>query len=94
MSIMRTQESQYIVNLEDERMKKSKSMDSLSSFTGSKSCVCSPTTHPGSFRCRYHRQPSNQSTFSSSTAAAAAQKAEALPPACSSLKEQKTAEGK
>ncbi|CAN1822483.1 hypothetical protein LINPERHAP1_LOCUS29987 [Linum perenne] len=24
---------------------------------GRKWCVCSPTTHPGSFRCRYHRPP-------------------------------------
>ncbi|KAI0520072.1 hypothetical protein KFK09_007537 [Dendrobium nobile] len=87
MSITMTQESQYILNLEEERMKKSRSTDSLSSFTGSKSCVCSPTTHPGSFRCRYHRQPSNQSTPSSSTASA--QKAEALPPTPSSLKVQK-----
>ncbi|CAN0901601.1 hypothetical protein LINGRAHAP2_LOCUS21508 [Linum grandiflorum] len=22
---------------------------------GTKLCVCSPTRHPGSFRCRYHR---------------------------------------
>ncbi|CAI0543239.1 unnamed protein product [Linum tenue] len=22
---------------------------------GMRWCVCSPTTHPGSFRCRYHR---------------------------------------
>ncbi|XWS69080.1 hypothetical protein CRYUN_Cryun04dG0148900 [Craigia yunnanensis] len=27
-------------------------------------CLCSPTTHPGSFRCRYHRAPSLQRTKS------------------------------
>ncbi|CAK8561879.1 unnamed protein product [Lathyrus sativus] len=28
------------------------------------SCLCSPTTHPGSFRCRLHRTPSLQRTKS------------------------------
>ncbi|GMI87747.1 hypothetical protein HRI_002444000 [Hibiscus trionum] len=27
-------------------------------------CLCSPTTHPGSFRCRLHRAPSLQRTRS------------------------------
>ncbi|MBA0738728.1 hypothetical protein Gogos_012055 [Gossypium gossypioides] len=27
-------------------------------------CLCSPTTHPGSFRCRVHRAPSLQRTKS------------------------------
>ncbi|KAK2354665.1 hypothetical protein QL285_092153 [Trifolium repens] len=27
-------------------------------------CLCSPTTHPGSFRCRLHRTPSLQRTKS------------------------------
>ncbi|KAJ7943704.1 serine-rich protein-related [Quillaja saponaria] len=27
-------------------------------------CLCSPTTHPGSFRCRLHRSPSLQKTKS------------------------------
>ncbi|KAK0575093.1 hypothetical protein LWI29_033895 [Acer saccharum] len=33
--------------------------------SGSKSnCLCSPTTHAGSFRCRLHRAPSLQRTKS------------------------------
>ncbi|KAE8719307.1 Phototropic-responsive NPH3 family protein [Hibiscus syriacus] len=28
------------------------------------SCLCSPTTHPGSFRCRLHRAPSLKRTKS------------------------------
>ena len=38
------------------------SNDSLFSLVGSgsrggvHSCVCAPTTHPGSFRCKHHRQ--------------------------------------
>ncbi|KMT07723.1 hypothetical protein BVRB_6g148430 [Beta vulgaris subsp. vulgaris] len=28
------------------------------------SCLCSPTTHAGSFRCRLHRSPSLQRTKS------------------------------
>ncbi|KAK8482945.1 hypothetical protein V6N13_090417 [Hibiscus sabdariffa] len=27
-------------------------------------CLCSPTTHPGSFRCRLHRAPSLRRTKS------------------------------
>ncbi|KAF8047478.1 hypothetical protein N665_3003s0004 [Sinapis alba] len=30
-------------------------------------CLCSPTTHPGSFRCRLHRTPSLQRTKSVET---------------------------
>ena len=43
-------------------MRKSWSNDSLFSYAGaggragSHSCVCAPTTHPGSFRCKHHRQ--------------------------------------
>eukprot|EP01083_Nonionella_stella_P015047 42111_1 len=36
-------------------LKRSWSSDSLSS-SRAKACVCAPTTHPGSFRCRLHRQ--------------------------------------
>lgn len=32
-------------------------------------CLCSPTTHAGSFRCRLHRAPSLQRTKSMDTAA-------------------------
>lgn len=27
-------------------------------------CLCSPTTHPGSFRCRIHRNTLNQNSMS------------------------------
>ncbi|XP_044979034.1 uncharacterized protein LOC123446526 [Hordeum vulgare subsp. vulgare] len=44
-------------------MKNSWSNDSLFSYAGAggsravvHSCVCAPTTHPGSFRCKHHRQ--------------------------------------
>ncbi|EOA36376.1 hypothetical protein CARUB_v10010782mg [Capsella rubella] len=30
-------------------------------------CICSPTTHPGSFRCKLHRSPSLQRTKSVET---------------------------
>ncbi|KAL5218978.1 hypothetical protein ABZP36_019662 [Zizania latifolia] len=50
-------------------IRKSWSNDSLSSYGGrggggrasggAQSCVCSPTTHPGSFRCKHHRHASN-----------------------------------
>uniref|UniRef100_A0A0D9VTG7 Uncharacterized protein n=1 Tax=Leersia perrieri TaxID=77586 RepID=A0A0D9VTG7_9ORYZ len=40
-------------------MRKSWSNDSLSSYGGggggAQACVCAPTTHPGSFRCKHHR---------------------------------------
>ncbi|KAG2708139.1 hypothetical protein I3843_05G162200 [Carya illinoinensis] len=32
--------------------------------TGRSNCLCSPTTHAGSFRCRLHRSPSLQRTRS------------------------------
>lgn len=38
-------------------MKRSFSTDS---FSSSKSCICSPTKHEGSFRCRLHRFPPSQ----------------------------------
>ena len=31
-------------------------VSSSSSSSSSRSCLCSPTTHPGSFRCGRHRQ--------------------------------------
>jgi hypothetical protein len=46
-------------------VRKSWSNDSLFSLVGSQSavtvhsCVCAPTTHPGSFRCKHHRQNQN-----------------------------------
>ncbi|OEL32289.1 hypothetical protein BAE44_0006692 [Dichanthelium oligosanthes] len=38
-------------------MRKSWSHDSLAGYGGGgrASCVCAPTTHPGSFRCKHHR---------------------------------------
>uniref|UniRef100_A0A0E0KD35 Uncharacterized protein n=1 Tax=Oryza punctata TaxID=4537 RepID=A0A0E0KD35_ORYPU len=43
-------------------IRKSWSNDSLSSYGGggragggAQACVCAPTTHPGSFRCKHHR---------------------------------------
>lgn len=33
----------------------SKSSSSSSSFSSTRTCLCSPTTHPGSFRCSLHR---------------------------------------
>ncbi|KAF8395636.1 hypothetical protein HHK36_019586 [Tetracentron sinense] len=41
-------------------MKRSWSTDSLSSNSGGKTCVCSPTKHMGSFRCRIHRTSLSQ----------------------------------
>ncbi|CAL4930737.1 unnamed protein product [Urochloa decumbens] len=36
-------------------MRQSWSNDSLAGYGGRASCVCAPTTHPGSFRCKHHR---------------------------------------
>ncbi|KAI3435172.1 uncharacterized protein J3R85_006405 [Psidium guajava] len=36
-------------------------------------CLCSPTTHPGSFRCRLHRTPSLQRTRSMDTSSTSIQ---------------------
>ncbi|CAL4914155.1 unnamed protein product [Urochloa decumbens] len=37
-------------------MRQSWSNDSLAGYGGSRAaCVCAPTTHPGSFRCKHHR---------------------------------------
>ncbi|ERM99013.1 hypothetical protein AMTRI_Chr01g126900 [Amborella trichopoda] len=48
-------------------MKRSPSADSLSSsINGARTCVCSPTKHPGSFRCRYHRSSLSSSSSSPS----------------------------
>ena len=41
----------------EDEMKKSWSSESLANFPMGKNCVCSPTNHSGSFRCRHHRQP-------------------------------------
>ncbi|CAN6481234.1 unnamed protein product [Victoria cruziana] len=41
-------------------MRRSSSTDSFSSISGSRACICSPTGHAGSFRCRLHRAPSAQ----------------------------------
>ncbi|XP_006651330.2 uncharacterized protein LOC102708139 [Oryza brachyantha] len=49
-------------------IRKTWSNDSLSSYGGggggragggAQACVCAPTTHPGSFRCKHHRHASN-----------------------------------
>ncbi|XP_010552348.1 PREDICTED: uncharacterized protein LOC104822717 [Tarenaya hassleriana] len=32
------------------------------SSSGRFNCLCAPTTHPGSFRCRYHRRHSSSSS--------------------------------
>ncbi|KAF8731196.1 hypothetical protein HU200_016520 [Digitaria exilis] len=43
-------------------MRKSWSNDSLAGYGGGggrASCVCAPTTHPGSFRCKHHRHGAN-----------------------------------
>ncbi|GLJ51546.1 hypothetical protein SUGI_1095630 [Cryptomeria japonica] len=45
--------------LEDLRtMTRSFSVGSLANMGAVKTCVCAPTTHAGSFRCRLHRMPS------------------------------------
>ncbi|GJN08013.1 hypothetical protein PR202_ga25897 [Eleusine coracana subsp. coracana] len=42
--------------LQLQGMRKSWSNDSLASSYGARAtCVCAPTTHPGSFRCKHHR---------------------------------------
>lgn len=52
-------------------MRKSWSNDSLgSSYGGRATCVCAPTTHPGSFRCKHHRQ-AHASNLGAAAAAAA-----------------------
>lgn len=64
-------------------MVKSWSNDSLSSYAGAgrragaHSCVCAPTTHPGSFRCKHHRHVSNLGTAGSSSHAHAPSTADA-----------------
>jgi len=48
-------------------MRKTWSNDSLSGYGGGGrgSCVCAPTTHPGSFRCKHHRHAYNLGTAAS-----------------------------
>ncbi|KAA0050057.1 Serine-rich protein-related [Cucumis melo var. makuwa] len=49
------------------------------STAGSRKCLCSPTTHPGSFRCSFHRTRHKiSSTRSSSSAELELAKANAL----------------
>ncbi|KAG7023478.1 hypothetical protein SDJN02_14503, partial [Cucurbita argyrosperma subsp. argyrosperma] len=43
----------------------------LQSIGGSRKCLCSPTTHPGSFRCSIHRNRRKVSARSSSSSIAA-----------------------
>ncbi|OIT39415.1 hypothetical protein A4A49_22363 [Nicotiana attenuata] len=38
--------------------------DSLPANSPKGQCLCSPTTHRGSFRCRYHRTPTSGNTTS------------------------------
>jgi hypothetical protein len=55
-------------------MRKSWSNDSLAAYGGGggrASCVCAPTTHPGSFRCKHHRHAA--SNLAAAAAAAAPQ---------------------
>lgn len=63
-------EGQLQLHLEEEQgdVKKSWSNESLASFPmgKGKDCVCSPTAHAGSFRCRQHRQQSNLGSASPS----------------------------
>ncbi|CAN0929362.1 hypothetical protein LINGRAHAP2_LOCUS37023 [Linum grandiflorum] len=42
----------------------SSSSSSCSKNTTASACLCSPTSHVGSFRCRLHRSPSLQRTKS------------------------------
>ncbi|CAN1177589.1 hypothetical protein LINPERHAP2_LOCUS33177, partial [Linum perenne] len=43
-----------------------KHINHISSLPKKKTCMCSPTSHPGSFRCSLHKN-SNQSTSGSSS---------------------------
>lgn len=45
-----------INNMKNERVSKSKANTStISTAASKKHCLCAPTTHPGSFKCRLHR---------------------------------------
>ncbi|KAL9685112.1 hypothetical protein QQ045_022559 [Rhodiola kirilowii] len=52
----------------DQVVRKEKSIEkSQTSSNGKRMCMCSPTTHPGSFRCSLHKNSTvNQAAFSSS----------------------------
>ncbi|XP_023003805.1 uncharacterized protein LOC111497277 [Cucurbita maxima] len=51
---------------------KSRSANSkLQSVGSSRKCLCSPTTHPGSFRCSFHRNRRKASARSSSSSISA-----------------------
>ncbi|CAK9329682.1 unnamed protein product [Citrullus colocynthis] len=43
----------------------------LQSIAGSRKCLCSPTTHPGSFRCSFHRNRRKVSSARSSSSISA-----------------------
>lgn len=43
-----------------------KNNNATNSLTSKKTCLCSPSTHPGSFRCSLHKNTSNQSVSYSS----------------------------
>ncbi|KAI3452671.1 hypothetical protein Pfo_009335 [Paulownia fortunei] len=45
-------------------------------------CLCSPTTHAGSFRCRLHRSPSLQRTKSIDSPACQDSQSKVTPSAC------------
>ncbi|CAJ2676199.1 hypothetical protein L195_g030538 [Trifolium pratense] len=45
-------------------------------FPKGQQCLCSPTTHEGSFRCRFHRS----GTFSSSTPPSWMKRTKSMPP--------------
>lgn len=49
-------------------MRKSWSNDSLAGYGGRASCVCAPTTHPGSFRCKHHRHAAASNLAASAAA--------------------------
>ncbi|OIS97075.1 PREDICTED: uncharacterized protein LOC109235037 [Nicotiana attenuata] len=45
-----------INNMKNERVSKSKAnTTTISNAASKKHCLCAPTTHPGSFKCRLHR---------------------------------------
>lgn len=44
-----------INNMKNERVSKSKATTIISTTASKKHCLCAPTTHPGSFKCRFHR---------------------------------------
>eukprot|EP00252_Welwitschia_mirabilis_P026418 TRINITY_DN867_c0_g1_i1.p1 TRINITY_DN867_c0_g1~~TRINITY_DN867_c0_g1_i1.p1 ORF type:complete len:132 (+),score=40.22 TRINITY_DN867_c0_g1_i1:93-488(+) len=55
------------------------SASSSSNNNSNRSCLCSPTTHAGSFRCRKHRSLQKQWSIGSVNSASAAKKEQPLP---------------